>query len=76
VTSAANLFINRDQETQQRAATIRRISLSLFVCEKNHYLIQLPTIQARLVDLVRNFSSNPVILSEVSLLAGACGSDD
>jgi len=68
VTSAANLFINREQETQQRALTIRRISLCLFVCEKNHYLIQLPNIQARLVDLSRNFASNPVVLSEVSMV--------
>jgi hypothetical protein len=66
VTSAANLFINREQETQQRAATIRRISLCLFVCEKNHYVIQLPSIQARLVDLSRGFASNPVVMSEVS----------
>ena len=69
VTSTANIFVSREQETLQRATTVRRVSLCLFVCPKNQYLAQLPTFQARIVELLRMSTSNSSILAEVSIIA-------
>lgn len=49
-----------------RSLSLRRLSYAIFSSEKNHFLIQLPTIQERLVDVFRNVPS-PVVQSEVFL---------
>lgn len=65
-TSAANLFVNREQEALQRSLAIRRVSIALTIASNNHYLVQLPQIQARLVEILRTSSGSAVIVSEVS----------
>ncbi|KAL5535972.1 hypothetical protein ACEPAF_4066 [Sanghuangporus sanghuang] len=65
-TSSANIFVNREYEMQMRAQNIRRLSFVLFASEKNHFLTQLPAIQEKLVDLLRNGGA-PIVESEVYL---------
>ena len=49
-----------------RSLNLRRLSLVLFVGEKNHFLTQLPSVQEKLVDTLRNVPS-PIVQSEVFL---------
>ena len=49
-----------------RSLNLRRLSFVLFTGEKNHFLTQLPSVQEKLVDILRNVSS-PVVQSEVYL---------
>lgn len=49
-----------------RSLNLRRLSFVLLSSEKNHFLTQLPTIQEKLVDTLRNVSA-PVVQSEVYL---------
>lgn len=49
-----------------RSLNVRRLSFVLFAGERNHFLTQLPTIQEKLVDILRNVPS-PVVQSEVLL---------
>lgn len=64
--ASANIFANREYEMLLRSLNLRRISYALFAGEKNQYLIHLPAIQEKLVDLLRNGTTAPVVLSEVS----------
>ena len=68
ITSApsANIFTNREYEMQLRAQNLRRLSFVLHASEKNHFLTQLPAIQEKLVDILRNGSA-PIVESEVFL---------
>ena len=63
---SANIFTNREYEMLLRSLNIRRLSYVLFAGEKNHFLTQLPTIQEKLVDTLRNVSS-PIVQSEMFL---------
>lgn len=45
---------------------LRRLSLVLLTGEKNQFVTQLPSIQEKLVDILRNVAS-PVVQSEVYL---------
>ncbi|KAG8219398.1 Dopey, N-terminal-domain-containing protein [Butyriboletus roseoflavus] len=63
---STNIFVNRENEMLVRSLNLRRLSLVLFVGEKNHFLIQLPSVQEKLVDTLRNVSS-PIVQSEVFL---------
>ncbi|KAH7907786.1 Dopey, N-terminal-domain-containing protein, partial [Hygrophoropsis aurantiaca] len=63
---SANIFTNREHEMQLRSLNLRRLSLVLFTGEKNHFLTQLPVVQEKLVDILRNVPS-PVVQSEVYL---------
>jgi len=65
-TPSSNIFTNRDQEMLLRAMNLRRLAFVLFAGEKNHYLTQLPTVQEKLVDVLRNVTS-PLVQSEVFL---------
>ncbi|KAG9033005.1 hypothetical protein FRB95_000667 [Tulasnella sp. JGI-2019a] len=69
ITSApsANIFANREYEMLLRSLNLRRLSYVLFSGDKNHYLVQLPAIQEKLVDLLRSGTTAPVVLSEVYL---------
>ncbi|KAI0964349.1 hypothetical protein AcW1_001188 [Taiwanofungus camphoratus] len=63
---SANIFTNREYEMLLRSLNLRRLSFVLLSSEKNHFLTQLPTIQEKLVDTLRNVSA-PVVQSEVYL---------
>lgn len=63
---SANIFTNREHEMLMRGLNLRRLSYVLFTGDKNHFLTQLPTIQEKLVDILKNVSS-PVVQSEVYL---------
>jgi hypothetical protein len=49
-----------------RSLQIRRIAYILFTGEKNHFLANLPTVQEKLVDVLKNVSA-PIVQSEVYL---------
>ena len=49
-----------------RALSLRRLSFILFTGDKNQFLTQLPSIQEKLVDTLRNVST-PIVQSEVYL---------
>ncbi|TFK56468.1 hypothetical protein OE88DRAFT_1715528 [Heliocybe sulcata] len=63
---STTLFTNREYENLLRSLNLRRLSYVLYTAEKNHFLTALPTIQEKLVDILRN-SPAPVIQSEVYL---------
>ncbi|EPT03457.1 hypothetical protein FOMPIDRAFT_1058702 [Fomitopsis schrenkii] len=63
---SANIFTNREYEMLLRSLNLRRLSYVLLSGEKNHYLTQLPSIQEKLVDTLRNVSA-PVVQCEVYL---------
>ncbi|KAK7025465.1 hypothetical protein VNI00_015993 [Paramarasmius palmivorus] len=52
---SANIFTNKEYEMLLRSLNLRRLSLVLLAGEKNHYLTQLPSIQEKLVDVLRNY---------------------
>ncbi|GAA5936298.1 Dop1p [Sporobolomyces koalae] len=51
--SSANIFTNRELESLSRALSLRRLTYALYSGEKDRFLIQLPIIQEKLVDLLR-----------------------
>ncbi|KAI6048019.1 Dopey, N-terminal-domain-containing protein [Pisolithus marmoratus] len=63
---SANIFTNRENEMLLRSLNLRRLSFVLFTGEKNHFLTQLPSVQEKLVDILRNVPS-AVVQSEVYL---------
>ncbi|KAG6336234.1 hypothetical protein ID866_2853 [Astraeus odoratus] len=63
---STNIFTNRENEMLLRSLNLRRLSFVLFAGEKNHFLTQLPSVQEKLVDILRNVQS-PVVQSEVYL---------
>jgi hypothetical protein len=63
---STNIFTNREYEMLQRSLNLRRLSYVLFTGDKNHFLTQLPTIQEKLVDVLKNVTA-PIVQSEVYL---------
>ncbi|KAI0081169.1 hypothetical protein K474DRAFT_1768894 [Panus rudis PR-1116 ss-1] len=63
---SANIFTNREYEMLLRSLNLRRLSYVILTGEKNHFLTQLPSIQEKLVDTLRNVSA-PIVQSEVYL---------
>jgi hypothetical protein len=63
---SANIFTNREYEMLQRSLNLRRLSYVMFTGDKNHFLTQLPTIQEKLVDILKNVTA-PIVQSEVYL---------
>ena len=51
--ASANIFVNRELESLSKAMSIRRLSYTIFCGEKNRYLVQLPAIQEKVVELLR-----------------------
>lgn len=49
-----------------RSLNLRRLSFVLLAGDKNHYLTVLPSIQEKLVDVLRNVTA-PIVQSEVYL---------
>ncbi|CAL1694342.1 unnamed protein product [Somion occarium] len=63
---SANIFTNREYEMLLRSLNLRRLSYVILTGDKNHFLTQLPSIQEKLVDTLRNVSA-PIVQSEVYL---------
>ncbi|KAF9786711.1 Dopey, N-terminal-domain-containing protein [Thelephora terrestris] len=63
---STNIFSNREQEMLLRALSLRRLSFVLYTGDKNQFLTQLPSVQEKLVDTLRNVST-PIVQSEVYL---------
>ncbi|THV06503.1 hypothetical protein K435DRAFT_960479 [Dendrothele bispora CBS 962.96] len=63
---SANIFTNREYEMLLRSQNLRRLSFVLLAGDKNHFLTQLPSIQEKLVDVLRNVTA-PIVQSEVYL---------
>lgn len=63
---SANIFTNREYEMTLRSLNLRRLSYVLFAGDKNHFLTQLPSIQEKLVDILKNVTA-PVVQAEVYL---------
>ena len=49
-----------------RSLNLRRLTFVLLAAERNHYLAQLPSIQEKLVDILRTDVVSPRVHSEVS----------
>ncbi|CDO73123.1 hypothetical protein BN946_scf185007.g177 [Trametes cinnabarina] len=64
--ASANIFTNREYEMLLRSLNLRRLSYVMLSAEKNHFLAQLPSIQEKLVDTLRNVTA-PIVQSEVYL---------
>lgn len=65
---SANIFTNREQEMISRSLNLRRLSFVLLAAERNHYLVHLPSIQEKLVDILRTDVVSPRVHSEVSAI--------
>ena len=66
---SANIFTNREQEMISRSLNLRRLSFVLLAADRDHYLTQLPSIQEKLVEILRTNVVSPRVHSEVRLLA-------
>jgi hypothetical protein len=64
---SANIFTNRESEMLLRSLHIRRLSFVLFSAGMNHFLVTLPSIQERLVEILRTTVVSPRVHSEVYL---------
>lgn len=67
-TSSNNIFTNREAEALARTISLRRLSFAVFCGESDSCLAQLPSIQEKLVELLRWSSAEPIIHSEVTIL--------
>jgi len=63
---SANIFTNREHDNMIRSLNLRRLSFVLFIGERNHFLAQLPSIQEKLVEILKN-PPEAVVQSEVYL---------
>ncbi|TFK26748.1 hypothetical protein FA15DRAFT_255211 [Coprinopsis marcescibilis] len=63
---SANIFTNKEYEMLLRSLNIRRLSYVLLAGDKNTFLAQLPVIQEKLVDVLKNITSS-IVQSEVFL---------
>lgn len=64
---SANIFTNREAETVSRSLNLRRLSFVLLAAKRNHHLAQLPSIQEKLVEILRTNVVSPRVHSEVYL---------
>jgi len=63
--SPTNIFLSRDQELANRALMLRRLAYIIFSGENDQYLKQLPLIQEKIVELLKesnNFTNIEVYL--------------
>ncbi|KIY73422.1 hypothetical protein CYLTODRAFT_365976 [Cylindrobasidium torrendii FP15055 ss-10] len=63
---STNIFTNKEYEMLLRSLNLRRLAFVIFTGDKNQFLTQLPSIQEKLVDTLRNVST-PTVQSEVYL---------
>ncbi|KAF8684488.1 Dopey, N-terminal [Rhizoctonia solani] len=66
-TSSNNIFTNREAEALARTISLRRLSFAIYCGETNGCLTHLPSIQEKLVELLRSTSAEPIVHSEVFL---------
>lgn len=68
ITSApsANIFTNRDYENLLRSLNLRRLSFILYTGERNHFLALLPSVQEKLVEILKS-PPGPTVQCEVWL---------
>ncbi|KAI5833359.1 hypothetical protein K523DRAFT_343112 [Schizophyllum commune Tattone D] len=66
VAPSANIFTNKEYELLLRSLQLRRLSFALFCGDKNGFITQLPTIQEKLVETLKNVTA-PIVQSEVYL---------
>ncbi|CAE6478176.1 unnamed protein product [Rhizoctonia solani] len=66
-TSSNNIFTNREAEALARTISLRRLSFAIYCGDTNGCLTQLPSIQEKLVELLRWTSAEPIVHSEVLL---------
>ncbi|PWA03782.1 hypothetical protein BB558_000033 [Smittium angustum] len=64
--STTTLFTSKAQEAMQKAYTLRRITTLIWAGQHDQYLSSFPTIQERLVELIKNHSYKNMI-SEIYL---------
>ena len=65
-TPSANIFTNREYEMAACAANFRRLTYVLYAGDRNTFLAQLPSVEEKVVDIVKNVTA-PVVLREVYL---------
>jgi hypothetical protein len=61
---SSNIFTNREYEMLVRSLNLRRLSLVVLAGGPNKFLTQLPSIQEKLVDVLKS-SAAPIVESEV-----------
>ncbi|PVU96643.1 hypothetical protein BB561_001048 [Smittium simulii] len=67
VSTGTTIFSNKAYESQQKAALLRRLSMLIWSCGKDHFLPNFPAIQEKIVELIKNNAYENVII-EVYLL--------
>jgi hypothetical protein len=63
---STTIFTNREYELLLRSLNVRRLSFVLLTGDKNQFITNLPSIQEKLVDILRNVTA-PIVQSEVYL---------
>ena len=62
---SSNIFTNRENEMISRSTNLRRLAFVLLAAGRDHYLPQLPSIQGKLVEILRTNAVSPRVHSEV-----------
>lgn len=61
---SANIFTNKEAEMMTRSLSLRRITYAIYAAEHNRFLVHLPSIQEKVVDLLRS-SVGEIVHAEV-----------
>ncbi|KAA1127179.1 hypothetical protein PGTUg99_029413 [Puccinia graminis f. sp. tritici] len=61
---SANIFTNKEAEMITRSMSLRRITYAIYAAEYNRFLVHLPSIQEKVVDLLRS-SVGEIVHAEV-----------
>ncbi|KAI8459463.1 Dopey, N-terminal-domain-containing protein [Phakopsora pachyrhizi] len=51
---SANIFTNKEAEMTMRSLSLRRITYAIYAADYNRFLVHLPSIQQKVVDLIRS----------------------
>lgn len=62
---SSNIFTNKEQEMITRSLNLRRITYAVYAAEYNRFLVHLPSIQEKVVDLLRS-NVGEIVHAEVS----------
>ncbi|MBW0470508.1 hypothetical protein O181_010223, partial [Austropuccinia psidii MF-1] len=63
---STNIFTNKEAEAITRALSLRRITYAIYAAEYNRFLVHLPSIQEKVVDLLRS-NVGEIVHAEVYL---------
>jgi hypothetical protein len=69
---SANIFTNKEAEMITRSMSLRRITYAIYAAEYNRFLVHLPSIQEKVVDLLRS-SVGEIVHAEVRQVAFQSG---